>query len=265
MTGYPGLVVEILVVAAWPLLLLVVLPCIALLAVWRRRWRRAGIALAGMAAMLFWSAVLPAIHRHRMEAALQRGSLMGVVPEALQGTQVLLFGVPDGRLDASPCVSLLGDAGVGRLWQAAPSGAWVVPVQPVITDVYDPDQPGVLCGLRQREPGDAPQPESALLPEARGGCRVVDNPAFDAMVTAHLGEYAARRVQLAYLLAPMDGVGRVQAEQAALVGFRAELDAQPWWSVPFVHFGTELLRPTEDSALDRLRALSWGGDWPCNS
>ena len=257
------LVVAVLLVAAWPLLLLG-LPLFVLIAVWRRRWRPAGLALAAFALLLFWSLAMPVIHRHRMETALQRGGLIGVVPETLQGTRVLLFGAPDGRMDVSPCASLLGDAGVARLWQADPSGAWTVPVQPVITGLYDPGQPGMMCSFRQLEPGAAPHPEWALLPEDRGALRVVDNPAFDAMVTAHLGKYAARRVRLAYLLAPMDGAGQVRAEQAALVGFQAVVSDRPWWWPPYLPFFTEILRAAEDPALDRLRALSCGGDWPCD-
>ena len=256
------LVVAITLVAAWPLLLFG-LSLFALIAAWRRRWRRAGLALAGLAVLLFWSLAMPAIHRHRMETALQRGGLTGAVPETLQGTQVLLFGAVDGRMDVSPCADLLGHAGVARLWQADPSGARTVPVQPIITGVYDPGQPGVRCSFRQFEPGDGPRPQWALLPEDRGALRVVDNPAFDAMVTAHLGKYAARRVRLAYLLAPMDGAGRVRAEQAALVGFQAVLNDRPWWWPPYLPFFTETLRPAEDPALDRLRALTCGGDWPC--
>ncbi len=263
MTDLLELVAVILLVAAWPLLLLG-LPLFALIAAWRRRWRRAGLALAGLAVLLFWSLAMPAIHRYRMEAALQRGGLIGAVPETLQGTQALLFGAVDGRMDVSPCAGLLGHAGVARLWQADPSGTGTVPVQPIITGVYDPGQPGAMCGLRQLEPGDAPQPEWALLPEDRGALRVVENPAFDAMVTAHLGKYAARRVRLAYLLAPMDGAGRVQAEQAALVGFQAVLNDRPWWWPPYLPFMAETLRPEKDPALDRLRALICGGDWPCD-
>ncbi|MBA4490420.1 hypothetical protein [Paracoccus sp. S1E-3] len=59
------LVVAALRVAAWPLLLLGLL-LIGLIAASRRRWRRAGLALAGQTALLFWSLTMPAIHRHRM-------------------------------------------------------------------------------------------------------------------------------------------------------------------------------------------------------
>ncbi len=122
-----------------------------------------------------------------------------------------------------------------------------------------------MCSIRQLQPGDAPQPEWALLPEDRGALRGVDNPEFDAMMAAHLGKYAARRVRLTYLLAPMDGAGRVQAERTALVGFQAVLKDAPWWWPPYLPFLTEVLRPAEDPALDGLRRLNCGGDWPCDS
>ena len=119
-----------LLVVSWPLLLLF-LALMVLVSGWHRRWRRAGVALAVLAGLLIWSELLPAIHRYRMEAAINRGGLIGTVPQTLAGTQVLVFGRVDGRSDASPCAGLLGAAGVARLWQADWDEQWAVPRQPV--------------------------------------------------------------------------------------------------------------------------------------
>lgn len=247
-----------LLLISWPLLLLF-LALMVLVCGWHRRWRRAGLAFGVLAGLLIWSVLLPAIHRHRMAAAIERGGIIGTVPQTLAGAQVLVFGREGGRSDASACGGLLGAAGVARLWQADWDDHWVVPRQPAVAGGYDP----VRCRFRPLGGASVPRPQWALLPEDRGFYRVADNPAFDALVAAHLGEYAARRVSLAYLLAPMDSGGRVLAEQAAVVGFKVEVDARPWWWTPLLPVTTTVSRPATDPGLDRLRDLTCGGDWPC--
>ena len=248
---------------SWPLLL-AGLVVTTLLSGWRRRWRRAGLALAALAGLLIWSEVLPAIHRYRLETAIQRGSIMGAVPETLRGAQVLLIGAMDSRMEASSCGMLLGGGGVAALSQAAGQG--LVSAQPDIVGVYDPAPAGAPvsdCHLREPGADDRPRPQWALLPEDHGSFRIAEDPAFDQLLTAQLGAYAARRVQLRYLLAPRDANGRILTEQVALAGFQVEVDSRPWWWSPLAPVLTETLRLQDDPALDRIRALTCGGDWPC--